>query len=242
MMENKKSFIDKFHISEARYAMLFSYENIYGIFRPREFIKDTNDSKYYDLESFIVYENDSPDDVLKDIIYMVYARKIKLLFNDVICIKLNGFVISYRFCGSMNHHKLDESRFIVIPDFLKKERETFISVLHKENMVLSILEGLLYNIASFDLKKYKVYCIDQESYGPADYSGNVITNYTLYTLKGNIIQNMNPTTRPFVMVSNALYFFYKSRKKDKRAVLLFDKKELELLRDHVELANMELII
>lgn len=242
MIENKKSFIDKFHISEARYVMLFSFENIYGIFRPKEFIRDTNDSSYYNLESFTIYDNDSPDDVLKDIVYMVHARKLKLRFNDVICIKLNGFVISYRFCGSMNNQKLDTSRFSIILDFLKKERESYISALHKENMVLSILEGLLYSIASFDLKKYKVYCIEQESYGPANYSGNVITNYSLYALKGTTIQNMNPTTRPFVMMNNALYFFYKSRKKNKKSLLLYDKRELELLRDHMELSNLELVI
>lgn len=242
MIEDKKSFMDKFHIPEARYVILFSYQNIYGIFRPREFITDTNDSRYYDLENFTIYENDSPGDVLEDIVYMVRARKLKLHLNDVICIKLNGFVISYRFCGSMNNHKLDTSRFVKIADFLNNERESYISIVHKENMILSILEGLLYNIASFNFKKYKVYCIDQESYGPADYSGNVITNYSLYALRGNTIQNMNLHTRPFVMVNNALYFFYKSRRKDKTSLLLFNKRELELLKDHMELADMELVI
>ena len=41
--------MDKYHITSERYELLFLYENIYGIFRPREFIRDYRKSKYYDL-------------------------------------------------------------------------------------------------------------------------------------------------------------------------------------------------
>ena len=67
MIEEKKYFRDVFGISETRYMMLFAYENVYGIFRPKRFMADLNDSNYYDLKNFTVYENDSPDDVLREV-------------------------------------------------------------------------------------------------------------------------------------------------------------------------------
>ena len=242
MIKEDNYLMDRFRIPEARYVMLFSYENVYGIFRAEKFIDELDDSSGYDLKSFTIYENDSPDDVLKDILYLVRAGKLQLFFNDVICIKLNGFVISYRFCGSRDNRELDSSRFVKISDFLKKEKETYISCIHKENMVLSVLEGQLYHISSFDVNEYNIYCIEQETYGPADRSGNVMTNYSLYALRGNVIQNITPHTQPLVMMNNALYCFYKNRKKDKSSLLLFNKRELELLRDYIELRNMELVI
>ena len=241
MIEEKKYFRDVFGISETRYMMLFAYENVYGIFRPKRFMADLNDSNYYDLKNFTVYENDSPDDVLRDIVFLARAGKIELHFNDIIVIKLNGYVISYRFCGSINKYG-DKSRFIKIPDFLKKEKEAYISNIHRKNMVLSILEGQLYYINSLDLDTYNFYCIDQETYGPTDCAGNVMTNYSLFMLHGLNIKNITPHVSPFVMLNNALYYFYKNREKNKSSLLLYDKNEMELLKDHIELMDMKLVI
>lgn len=240
-MEEKKYFKDAFGMSEARYMLLFSYENVYGIFRPRRFMADPNDSNYYDLKSFTVYENDSPDDVLRDIVFLARAGKIKLHFNDVIVIKLNGFVISYRFCGSISKREY-KSRFAKVPGFLKREQENYVSDIHRKNMVLSVLEGQLYYINSVDLNQHKFYCIEQETYGPADCAGNVMTNYSLYTLCGSVIKNVTPHIRPFVMLNNALYYFYKNQEKNRSSLLLYDKNELELLKDHVELMGMKFVI
>lgn len=241
MAEEKEYFTDVFGISESRYKLIFTYENVYGIFRPKRFMADPSDSNYYDLESFTIYENDSPDDVLRDIVFLTRADRIKLRFNDVIAIKLNGFVISYRFCGSINKHE-DKSRFVKVTDFFKKEKESYVSYIHRENMVLSILEGELYHIHSLDLNKHTFYCIDQETYGPADCAGNVLTNYSLFTLRRTVIQDVNPYNRPFVMLDNALYYFYKNQKKNQSSLLLYDKNELESLKDHMELMDMKLVI
>lgn len=59
--------MDKYHITSERYELLFLYENIYGIFRPREFISDYRKSKYYDLIKTAHFDGDSLEDILKDL-------------------------------------------------------------------------------------------------------------------------------------------------------------------------------
>lgn len=91
--------MDKYHITSERYELLFLYENIYGIFRPREFISDYRKSKYYDLIKTAHFDGDSLEDILKDLAFFVRAGRIELKANDVVAIKINGFLTSYRYCG-----------------------------------------------------------------------------------------------------------------------------------------------
>lgn len=229
--------MDEFNISKDRYKIFFSYENQYGVFRPQRNVHSYLNSCEYDLKYASEYSSDSPEDALKDISFLVRAGKLDLKVNDVISVKMNGFSSSYRFYGT-----LKENEFVLVPDFLRKERDFYIDHIHSLNMVLSILDAKLIPIDMLDLEKNEIYCIDKETFSPSDRSGSVVSNYSLWTLKNNMIFNMNPCERPFVMISNALYFFQKKRKCEKNALLLLGKNEFELIRDFHALKNIELVI
>ena len=44
------------------------------------------------------------------------------------------------------------------------------------------------------------------------------------------------------MMNNALYFFYRKKEHEKNAVLLFSKRELEMVKDYMDLDDVKLII
>lgn len=230
--------MDIFNITEERYKMFFGYENQYGIFHPKEDIQDYLDSCQYNLAYVSEYNSDAPSDVLKDISFLIRAGKFELRVNDVISIKMNGFISSYRFCGTL--HK--ENDFILVPDFLKKEKDFYVKQIHEMNMVLSVLDARAVPMNELNLEKNKIYCIEKEIYLPSDSSGSVVSNYSLLMLKNNMILNMNPSGRPFVMIANALYYFMRKQNRENGILLLLDKHEFELIRDFHDLSNVELVI
>jgi len=124
--------MDKYHITSERYELLFLYENIYGIFRPREFIRDYRKSKYYDLIKTLHFDGDSLEDILKDLAFFVRAGRIELKVNDVVAIKINGFLTCYRYCGLPCNLQGEHPEFIKVDNFLVDEKERYISDIHKE--------------------------------------------------------------------------------------------------------------
>ena len=176
--------------------------------------------------------------MLKDISFLIRAGKIDLKVNDVVSVKMNGFTSSYRFCGLLQK----ENDFILAPDFLVREREYYIKQIHENNMVLSVLDAKIIPMNELDFEKNRIYCIDKETYSLSSRSGSVISNYSLLMLRNDVITNVNPSGRPFVMIANALYFFMRKMEKDKETLLLLDRHEFELIRDFNDLNNVELVI
>ena len=88
-MNKELTVIDKYKITKERYAILFLFENIYGIFRPREFVRDYKKSQYYDLIKSDYFKGDSLEDILKDLSFFARAGQIDLKANDVIAIKID---------------------------------------------------------------------------------------------------------------------------------------------------------
>lgn len=240
--EMKYNFMEKFNITEARYRMLFSFDNIYGILHPHRFFPNAGDSRDYDLVWCDLCESSSPADVLNDIVFLIHAGKLSMKPYDVVCVKLNGFEICYRFCGSGKQRNLCVRDFCKIEGFFQVEKEAYIECMRSEGLLLSVLKGELYQLETFDLQKHRVYCIDKEVYSNKKQNRSIATSYSVYTLAGKNVVNVSPYGCPFVMISNALYYFYKSRRKDKTALLLYEKKDLELLKDYYELKHMELVL
>lgn len=234
--------MDKYHITSERYELLFLYENIYGIFRPREFISDYRKSKYYDLIKTAHFDGDSLEDILKDLAFFVRAGRIELKANDVVAIKINGFLTSYRYCGLPCNLQGEHPEFIKVDNFLADEKERYINDIHKEKYVLNVLDAVLIPLDKLNLKQSRVYCIDKETFCPPDKSGRITSNYSLVALRKGGIANANPYKRPFVMMNNALYFFYRKKEHEKNAVLLFSKRELEMVKDYIDLDDVKLII
>lgn len=109
-------------------------------------------------------------------------------------------------------------------------------------MVLNVPDARLIPINELNLEKDKIYCIEKETYLPSDSSGSIISDYSILTLKNNIIMNINPSGKPFVMIANALYYFMRRKKSENEALLLLNKHEFELIRDFHDLSNVKLVI
>lgn len=235
---SENTMMERFNISYERYMMFFGYMNQFGIFHPEDGVYDYSNSCQYRLVYVSEYNSDTPSDVLKDISFLIRAGKIDLKVNDVISVKMNGFTSSYRFCGLLQK----ENDFISAPDFLAKEREYYIKQIHDQNMVLSVLDAKIIPMNKLNFEKNKIYCIDKETYSLSSRSGSVISNYSLLMLNNNVITNVNPSGRPFVMIANALYCFMRKMEKEKETLLLLDRHEFELIRDFNDLNNVELVI
>lgn len=137
-MNKTNTMMSIFNITEERYKLLFGYENQYGIFHPKSDIQDYLNSHMYNLVYVSKYNSDTPSDVLKDISFLIRAGKFILHVNDIISIKMNGFTSSYRFCGILQK----ENDFILVSNFLKKEKDFYVKKIHKMNMVLNVPDGL----------------------------------------------------------------------------------------------------
>ena len=59
-------------------------------------------------------------------------------------------------------------------------------------------------------------------------------------LRNDVITNVNPSGRPFVMIANALTFLCEKWKRIKKTLLLLDRHEFELIRDFNDLNNVEI--
>ncbi len=240
MVKENNTVMKKFDITADQYMMLFGYRNQYGIFHPDDNIRDYSDSRQYDLVYVSEHSSDAPSDVLKDISLMIRAGKLDLKVNDVISVKVNGLTFSYRYCGMMRL-QWDED-FIMVPDFLKREKEFYVGRIHEMNMVLSVLDATMIPMNELNIENDNVYCIEKETYSSSNGAGRVISNYSLLMLKNGLISNMNPNGRPFVMIANALYYFMRKKRKKKGTLLLLDKHEFELLRDFHDLNNVKLVV
>ena len=238
MLNKDEYFMDKFNVSSARYAMMFSFENLYGIMRAGEFVKDADKSRYYELVSCDIHKNVRTDDVLLDICFYEKSGRFSLSVNDVICIRISGKLYAYRYMRKPQNTSIDLDCFTLIENFFDDEINDYIRKIHSAGYVLNIPDGKLFSIKDKEFKNKHVCCIEGECF---ENSKNYI-NYTfsLYGLFGLSIKNMDPYGRPFISLSNALYFFNRDKGNDKQSLLLLNKKELEMLKDFYELNNVEM--
>ena len=168
---------------------------------------------------------------------MIRAGEFFLNINDVICIKINGAFSSFRYLG-MKYQDIEyaSKNFIEVQKFLVDELQRYILTLHQENRVLSVLDGRTYSIDDFDGKTNILYCIDNETFRSSERA--ITSDYFLYVLKNSDIKVSNPYPRPFISIKHALYYFYKYRNKNTNAILLFNRYELEMVKDHSELKSL----
>lgn len=228
------------NIPSARVALLYSYENIYGLFRPKKYVKDYDNSLYYELISYEAHKDSLAEDVLLDLCILIKAGKTSIEVNDVVCIRLNGKLVSYRYICKPAGKIKDIDCFIRIQGFMKEEWQSYIERIHKDNKVISVLDGQLLSVDNSNLKNKRIYCIDEEVFM---HEKKFVNNaFTLYGLDGCSIKSLNPGGRPFISLKNALYYFARGRKREKKSLLLLNRKELEMIKDHVQLCNVELDI
>ncbi len=220
-----------------RKKFLYGFSNMAVIFTPMVCTELSSDSRDYYLLGSCVHECHSPEDFILDFKASFKAGLVSIHFNDVIGIKINGSVICYRyFCG----------RYFKIEGFTDKEKNAYFRSLHRKNCVLSILDGQEIGLEKINFKKSVFYAIEGESYRMRLKNKNdfVTTDYSLYTLFGDSIDRINPYNRPFFEIAAAISYYYdrerENKRKGKKAYLLFNCKELNLLRDYRQINELSL--
>jgi hypothetical protein len=228
----------EFDASDMRYQMLFSFDNLYGIFSPDS---EEDGAEHYSLQYVKAHDSVIPDDVLKDVLYLVRAGKITMSINDIVSIKINGTVSDFRFLGFRNKDPEKSSdNFAVTKGFLTEERMQYVVDLHNSNKILSVLDGKVYSVSDAGLQKKTFYCIDSEAFQSSDRALRIRSDYFLYTLKNMNIKEVNPYRKPFGTIKQALYYYTKSQKANANAILLFNRQELEMVKDYCELHSLVL--
>jgi hypothetical protein len=217
--------------------MLFSFENMYGIFRPQtENNNKPKKSEYYELKYVRSHDSVVPDDVLKDILYLVRSGEITMLINDIVSIKINGTISDYRYLGYRSKNPEQSfNNFAVTKGFLTDEKKYYILNLHKSNKVLSVLDGKVYSVNDSRLSTRTFFCIDREVFQSPDRAAQITSDYFLYTLQNFNIKEVNPYRKPFGTVKHALYYYFKNQKSNADAILLLNRHELEMVKDYCEL-------
>lgn len=235
--------VDREMDKQTRYDFFYGIENMAVLFRGYQFniMSDSRDGR---IVMAFAHKCSSAKDFLSYLLAIHETGQINLCFGDVISIKINGSIMSYRYC--MQQHR---SCFNIWDNFIEhkffeaKEKEEFVNQMHGQNLVLDVLSGKEIGIDRICLLDTVVCAIDRETYFiKGDRSNVAVTDYFLYELKDLHIENINPYQRPFCDICSALMFFKHNKdlqkSKCKNRLLLIDKKELYLLRDYNSLMTM----
>lgn len=224
-----------------RYQFLFGFENLVSVFRPKNPMALEKSSSKFDL--VYSYENNctSTYDVLLDLDVLVRSEQKELILNDVVGIKINGAVTCYRYLGKRNNVESIWDIFKEVEKFTSGEIGQIVSELHRNNQVLSVLDGKIISIKDIDFNRQMIFAIDGESFNTIDCYGKgyLTTDYSLYKLQNLNVINANPYYRPFFNINVALYHFLNNkeykRNKSKKPILLLNRYELELIRDYYQI-------
>ena len=229
---------NKIGISKERYKLFFSMENSYGIFRLKD---NTEDYKSYNYECVNFFDHDCvfPSEVLIDILlHMRSGNYLFILPGDIVSICINGILYSYRFCGvtSWNPDNIEDVFEDMGTSFFNSEKKKIINRLHESGMVLDVLKGNVISLKEkSDLKRYNFYGIEKETYSFKPF--NFVSEYNIYRLKDGKITNINPNDSSFYNISHVLLYYMKRCQNEKYSVLLFNRKELEMIKDCMDINN-----
>lgn len=226
----------KIGVSANRYNILFSFENAYAVFHKKDGC-DTGTSLDYECTYYENHDCVFPGEVLVDILFRIRSGDFKWLCQgDILCVRVNGRLLSYGFCGIQSWNPSEVFSDFTPLDFcyFSEERENIINNLHKDGMVLDVLNGTIIPITNNDkVRKYNFYGIEKETYPIKTQS--MVSEYSVYSLENNRILRVNPNGNPFYDIKNALFFFLNKCKGSHPSVLLFNRKELEMVKDYLDL-------
>lgn len=226
----------KLEVPYKRYKILFSFDNAYAVFHKKD-DSDGNSSSDFDCTYYANHNNVFPGEVLVDVMYRIRSGDFQWLESkDIVCVRVNGQLLSYRFEGiqSWNPKEVFSNFTPLGSRFFQEEKEDIIKKLHKNGMVLDVLTGSIISLKDDDeLSKCDFYGIEKEAYPIKALS--MISEYSVYSLEGDRIIRVNPNGNPFYDLKNALFFFLKKCKGKRSSILLFNRKELEIIKDHMDL-------
>lgn len=232
---------EKIDIEAEKYQLFFSFENVYAVMRRKSGIFENQNNNEY---TFIKFENHnclSCKDFLIDIILLIRTGELELERKDMVCVRINGFLSCFQYNGYI-FNEIDEAwrNFTECENFLCQEYLQCVENIHRQNKVLSVLDGRLFHVANIDLNTYRIFAIDTEIYDYIlkDKNNCVVSEYSLYMLDENCqIQTMNPYNKTFQTLKNALFYLRNNRSR-KNTLLLHDRQELEMIIDYYELKKL----
>lgn len=221
--------------NNTRCRFFFSLENLCGIFRPKSTTLCPVDSEGCILISIFDHKCSSTEDILKDVLLRSRMDSLHISINDIVCIKINGYISCFRFVGlRSNSLEAPFDNFTEEKNFVIKEMGAILTELHDQNKVISVLDGQVLSLDNTDYRKSGIYCISREVY-PGQ--GFMRSEFMLYVIdREGVIKVVNPNHRAFVSLQNAIYFYNKRRREND--VLLLDRRELELAADYYQLCKM----
>lgn len=229
---------EKVKMEKNRYRMLFSFENVYGIFRAKSKMDFAKSSMECELVFLDYHDCVIPSDLLLDILYFNRSGKLNLQRNDVVSVRINGCVSNFCFNGNkVTGFESALMNFYEVKGFINQERTVFLNDIHRSNKVMGVLDGYLYSIENMDINRYCFYAIDSEVFRKEG-NGFIRSDYSLYKMDENGIKADNLYCRPFQMIKNALYYFSRDAKGKRKALLLLNRYELEMIMDYYQLQKM----
>lgn len=230
-------------IEDTRFEFMFGFENVYAIFRCDRQCMLSSNSADYEITHLSYHACGNVKDVLKDCLFYSNYGSLDLKLNDVLGIRINSYVTFYRFLG-LRYSDMENSdkNFEEIPRFAHNEKNLYLRMAHQNGYVLDVLEQRPVSLCDFDPNRTMYYAIDAESY---NYKSNgwkkhifIVSDFSLYCIKNFEIKNVTPKN-PFLEIRNVLYYFLRLKAaSDLTTVLVYNRKELAMIRDYYMLNNI----
>lgn len=225
-------------IDKRKYDLFFSFHNVFAVFRTGNHGTYSEDSRNSEMIYYDYTTANNPNAVLTDLIFLAKIGRLTLKINDIVVVRFNGQLQSYRFHGVIQNAISDKDCFVKLDDFTEAERVGYIEKIHSENCVLSVLDGKLLHLSNINLKKTIPCAIDGKIFQTAKES--FMSDYSLYVYENDKVHIIDPDQRPFLQINVALLFFNQLKSK-KKPLLLLNRKELELVRDYFQLRKLAFV-
>ena len=231
-------------IEDTRFDFMFGLRNVYAIFRCNKQRVLSCNSVDYEITHLAFHECGNVKDILKDCLFYSNSGLLDLKFSDVVGIRINSYVTFYRFWGLRYKNMEDvDKNFEEVSKFDFRERNMYLRKVHRNGYVIDILERKLISLSDLNPDKTMYYAIDAEPHKSSKVKNHVfiVSDFSLYCIKNSEIKNVTPQN-PFLEIRNALYYFLRLKTMaSERTVLVFNKRELTMIRDYYVLNRISTV-
>ncbi len=232
----KGLYSENIDIDEDRFSLLFLHESKCFVLRQDKSGEPVEDSTKYNIILSSDVRGNELHELLSDMLCMKKVGKIDLKLNDVVTIGFNGSNFSFLFINDNIRNPFEpDMYFQELKGFFDKEIKSFLSSIHQKNCVIDITNKKLVHIENIVTMPTSLYALHTESFMMKKKKGfKTVYNYYIYMLNDKYeIDCINPFCRPFDRLQSVLDFFVLySKKRNEKALVLFDKKELEMVMDY----------
>lgn len=192
-----------------RYKLLMTAKNQVGLFTPINCKYNSDKSDDYVLTRSFNHSAKNYNTLFDILFFMMKANKFSIKKNDVLYIKVNFKIKTYR-CVDDRDNPDFVSNFVEIEDFFRKEKETFLKNLYREKRIYDYFEGHIFSIR--ELNDASVYTIKESVTQPGYYDLYRCSEFDCFKIEGPF---KDSTT-----YQNVIYNYRKARENDSKAILI----------------------